>query len=215
VDDTQQNVSALFSSEALVMVFPTNQDIYPDLPGTNDDGQCGSEDVFNRPECSWYDHTAQTWSTSGCTSTNFENGTTTCVCTHTTEFTVILRRYRNSCKVASPAKWIYFSYIFVYGALFVLLVTQVLRSGIYSGWKFSFPLATQSVGAVAACFKFFVCLIFSDSIGDVSPIAAAIVSMVPFMVMFWVFTLLIFQVILPSSFFFLSPSPFVCFLFSF
>jgi hypothetical protein len=107
---------------------------------------------------------------------------------------VLARRSQRTCgDTFSPGREVYRAFVVIYFLALVVLVTQSIRTAVYSKARFSYSLLQQSLGAVAALLRMLVSLIFGDVITGLPLIAEALISSLPYMITFWVFTLLLFQ----------------------
>jgi hypothetical protein len=155
-----------------------------------DNGQGQSTQAVTSLECSWFDTHSMTWSAQGCT-TSIVNGTTLCSCNHLTEFSVLRRRAQRTCDSdESPGKYAYMAFTAVYGIVLIMLATQFIRSAVYTRCKFSYPLMQQGLGAIVAIARILVCLVFGDITPRIQIIGEAVIVCLPYLVQFWIFTLL-------------------------
>jgi len=77
--------------------------------------------------------------------------------------------------------------------LFVMLLIQLIRIHRYKGFTFTYPGAQYAMLLFVCFFRFLMCMDFSNNLGQVPIAMSAIITVIPYMLLFWVYSLLIFQ----------------------
>eukprot|EP01006_Ploeotia_vitrea_P042402 TRINITY_DN66623_c7_g12_i1.p1 TRINITY_DN66623_c7_g12~~TRINITY_DN66623_c7_g12_i1.p1 ORF type:complete len:1109 (-),score=481.44 TRINITY_DN66623_c7_g12_i1:68-3076(-) len=151
-------------------------------------------------QCQWWDPQSSTWSTSGCTrqaiNVDPANGVATsiqCACTHLTEFALL---YHARCAdTSSMGSTSYLVFSFLYGGVLLMALFQMSRVVRSRAMKRHWLMAVEHTLVVLfAAFRMVNTYTFfaSTSAMGLSLKVITILSALPYMVMFWIYTLLVF-----------------------
>jgi hypothetical protein len=158
-----------------------------------------------QPICSWFDHTTNQWSTSGCTTVSVTSSTdgsgsstVQCSCNHLTEFAVLARESMCGITYADEEK-VYSAFTILYLIIMIASLVQLSRVIIYTGKKCKLDLlAAEHVCVfIIALFRAVVLFIRSDlswsgvKLTDMSLVAIGLLTAIPYLFQFIAYTFLV------------------------
>jgi len=146
--------------------------------------------------CGFFKETTRLWSTEGGNTISTFGSVAQCAWTHFTDFAILNHQLDNHAVIAPIT---YSVYAGVYAALIFSIVFQFGRMTYYRKCShLTYPMMHHTLALIIALFRMALALQYSGRLDVVNSslntnIFIAVCSAVPYMVMFWMFSLLIFQ----------------------